>query len=215
MYSVGQLLKEERLKKGFTLAQVEKATKIRSKFLTAIEDDDYQKMPVSPYIQGFIKNYSDFLGLRTHTMLALFRRQFLQKEAQNKQLVEEPLTKPGWQITPNKVIFTLVVILVLALFTYFYNEYRALHQPPPLSISNPTTDQVVKEETIAVFGNTDSDATVTINNGPLLVKEDGKFYKDVSLTLGNNTLVIEATSRVGEKTTTVIRITRLANENSN
>lgn len=48
MRTVGQLLKESRKEKGFTLDQVEKATKIRVKFLTCLETDDYQKLPGAP-----------------------------------------------------------------------------------------------------------------------------------------------------------------------
>lgn len=208
MRTVGQILKETRLQKGFALEQVEKATKIRAKFLVSIESDDYKSMPASPYIQGFIRNYSEFLGLKHHTILALFRRQFLQKERQKNQTVEEPLTSSGWQITPNKVITFLVVILVGVLLTYFYFQYRNLHTPPPLEVASPKEEVVTKDEVIAVYGDTDSDATVLVNNDPVLVGEDGKFFKEYPLSLGGNTFVIEAVSRVGEKTTVIREVTR-------
>lgn len=211
MKTVGQLLKEERLKAGFTLEQVERATRIRRKFLSAIEEDDYPKMPASPYTQGFIKNYSEFLGLGSHTILALFRRQFLNKEGQKKEVVEEPLTRSPWRITPNKVIALLVLILIAGLFYYFYTQYQALHRPPPLTIESPEEEQVVSQETVPVFGDTDHDATLTINGEPVLIKEDGKFYKDIPLNLGGNTLTIEARSRVGERTVVTRHVTRLAN----
>jgi|SRR3989344_7018326 len=211
MRTVGQLLKEARIAKGFTLEQVEKATKIRAKFLTAIENDDYQKMPAVPYIQGFIKNYSDFLSLRSTTILALFRRQFTQKNAQKKASIEAPLTESSWKITPNKVIMVLIIILIAGLFSYFYFQYNALHTPPPLMVENPKEDIVTRDEAVAVFGKTDKDATLTINNEPILIKDDGKFYKDVALTIGNNTLVIEATTRVGEKTSVTRQVTRSTN----
>lgn len=211
MRTIGQIVKEERLKKGFTLVQVEAATKIRTKFLAAIEADDFKTIPASPYIQGFVKNYSDFLGLPTTTIMALLRRQLKEQERQNRALIEEPLTESGWKITPNKVIFTAVVVLVGTLLTYFFSQYRALHASPPLTVESPAADKVTKDETLAVFGKTDHDATLTINKEPVLVKDDGMFYKDIVLTVGTNTLIIEATSRVKEKTTIVRRITRLSN----
>lgn len=209
MSSVGQLLKEERLKKNFTLEQVEKATKIRAKFLTAIEADDYRGLPALPYIQGFIKNYSDFLGLRSFTLLALFRRQYSRREKLKNSAIEEPLVKSRWQLTPNKVIAVLVVVLVIAFFGYFYGQFRALHTPPPLNLESPKDDAVVSQEMVSVYGMTDSDATVTINNEPVLIKDGGKFFKDISLTVGNNTLVVESTNRAGAKTTVIRQVTRL------
>lgn len=208
MRTVGAILKEERLNKGFTLTQVEKATKIRTKYLQALEDDNYKKLPDLPYIQGFLKNYSEFLGLRSTTMFAIFRRQYNEKVRANKKMIEEPLTSSVWQITPNKVITSLVFILIVGLFTYFYSQFRALQIPPPLILESPVTDEIIQTEEIPVFGKTDVDATVTINNEPVLVKEDGKFYKDITLSLGMNTLIIEARSRVGKKTAIVRTITR-------
>ncbi|RJR16293.1 hypothetical protein C4579_00450 [Candidatus Microgenomates bacterium] len=208
MRSTGTLLKEERLRKGFTLEQVEKSTKIRARYLEALEDDDFARLPALPYIQGFVRNYSTFLGLKSTTMLAIFRRQYTLKEKNKHEVIEEPIVVAGWQLTPNKVLAVLAVFIFLALFSYFYQQYRILHAPPPLTLEQPKEDGIVADEELPVFGTTDADSTLTINNEPVLVKEDGKFYKDVPLNIGNNTILIEATSRAGEKTTVVRLITR-------
>ncbi len=208
MRTVGTILKEERVSKGFSLEQVEKATKIRLKYLVALEEEDYKKLPALPYVQGFIKNYSKFLGLRSTTMMAIFRREYIQKERARKASLEEPLTESRWLLTPNKVIVGLVIILVFGLLWYFYAQFRALHAPPPLRLESPLPDSIVNKDEIAVFGATDVDATVTINTEAVLVKEDGKFYKDVPLASGSNTFTVVATSRIGEKTTIIRRVTR-------
>lgn len=208
MKTVGNILSEERLRKGLTLEQIEKATKIRGKFLKALEEDDYKSLPTLTYIQGFLKNYSDFLGLRSTTILAIFRRQYTRKDRQNERLIEEPLSNSKWQMTPNKVILASVIILTGVFFTYFYLQYRNLHQPPPLIIESPEDGLIVKTEDVAVFGKTDVDATLTINHELVLVKEGGKFYKDIPLTVGSNILQIEAISRVGEKTAVTRTVTR-------
>ncbi len=208
MRTVGQILKEARIAKNMTLADVEKATKVRSKFLAALEDDDYKKMPELPYIQGFLKIYSDFLGLKTHTILAIFRRQYTRRDKNEKEIIEAPLENQPWQITPNKVIFAAVVLLVIGLFAYVYTQYQLLHTPPPLIVEQPSHEAIVTTDTIAVFGKTDKDATLTINNQPILVDDNGKFYKDIDLNPGKNTIMIEATSRVGEKSQVVRIVTR-------
>ncbi len=211
MRTVGQILKDARITQGFSLEQVERVTKIRRKFLEALEADDYLKFPALPYIQGFVKNYSDFLGLGSHTILALFRRQYAKKDKVRREIIEEPLTQSGWRLTPNKVMLFTVTTLVLVLAGYFYSQYRQLHAPPLLFLENPKADVTVNEKVIAIFGKTDPDATLTINKDPVLVKTDGKFYKDIDLNPGNNTIVVEVTSRVGEKNTVVRKITRVTN----
>jgi len=63
MVNVGEKLYEERVKKGHTLEEVSKATKIRASFLLAIEKGEYKKLPSGTYVHGFVRNYARFLGL--------------------------------------------------------------------------------------------------------------------------------------------------------
>ena len=76
MRTVGQVLKEERERKFYTLEEIEKATKIRKELLEALEEGNYKKLPPPTFIQGFIKNYGKFLNLDTEKLLAIFRREF-------------------------------------------------------------------------------------------------------------------------------------------
>ena len=75
MKTVGCILKEARIAKKLTLADVEKVTKIRAKFLDAIEQDAYQLLPSPIYAKGFVKNYGEYLGLESTRVMAFFRRQ--------------------------------------------------------------------------------------------------------------------------------------------
>jgi len=75
MKTVGELLKTARLRKGITLEEAEVATKIRMKYLKALEEDEWQKLPSLAYTRGFIKNYADFLEENQDLVMATFRRQ--------------------------------------------------------------------------------------------------------------------------------------------
>jgi len=61
MNTVGTMLKDARVAKGISLGEVEKQTKIRIKFLEAIERDAYHVLPSPIYAKGFVKNYSEYL----------------------------------------------------------------------------------------------------------------------------------------------------------
>ena len=60
MLSVGTIFSRERQRRGFSLKQVEKQTRIREKFLEAIEKNDWSLFSSKIYITGLIKNYSKF-----------------------------------------------------------------------------------------------------------------------------------------------------------
>jgi hypothetical protein len=63
MFAIGSSLKDARLRKGLDLAQAAEATKIRSRHLQALEDEQFDILPGQTYVRGFLKTYADFLGL--------------------------------------------------------------------------------------------------------------------------------------------------------
>lgn len=203
MRTVGIILKEARQAKGYTLAQVERETKIRIKFLEAIEADDYTKLPSQAYAKGFVKNYSDYLGLNSHNVLAFFRRQT--KEVPRSSLlpkgVSEPLNRTWFQLTPGKFLALILAGLGIIFLSYLGLQYNRLSQSPALTVTQPKDNLVVSEARLDVFGKTDPDATVTVNNISVLVRSDGQFFDQLTLDPGVNKITITATSRYGKVTT--------------
>src|SRR5262245_25242253 len=63
MKNVGQQLKARRQALRLSLAQIEVDTKIRGKFLTALESGDYTSLPNDIYSRGFVQHYANHLGL--------------------------------------------------------------------------------------------------------------------------------------------------------
>jgi transcriptional regulator with XRE-family HTH domain len=206
MKTVGSILKEERIRKGLTFEQAETATKIRLKFLKAIESDDYSGLPSLSYAKGFVKNYSEYLGLDSSTVLAFFRRQTAEvtRSSLLPKGVSEQLGKSLFQLTPGKFLAGVLVALALIFLGYLGFQYRKLNQPPGLSVDSPANHLVVHERRVDIFGKTDPDATVTVNGINVLVRGDGQFFDQTHLDTGVNKITIIATSRFG-KTTTVVR----------
>jgi cytoskeleton protein RodZ len=63
MFEIGNSLREARLRQGIDYAQVELGTKIRSKYIRALEDEQFGTLPAQPYVKGFLRTYAEFLGL--------------------------------------------------------------------------------------------------------------------------------------------------------
>lgn len=209
MRTVGEMLQEARLAKGYSLDKVEQATKIRAKFLAAIEADEYARLPSLAYAKGFVKNYSEYLGLNSKTILAFFRRQTLEvpKSSLLPRGVADPLNKPFFRITPSRFLAFLLLGLVSVFLLYFGLQYRQLRLEPRLTIDAPKDQTITSERRIDVLGVTDADATVTINGISVLVRSDGKFFDQVSLVEGINRIVVASTSRFGKVTTQTREVT--------
>lgn len=206
MKTVGSILREKREARGITLAKVEQATRIRARFLEAIENDDYSQLPSVSYAKGFVKNYSDYLGLDSETVLAFFRRQTTEtpKSSILPKGVSEPLNRSKLQLTPGKFVALIIVALIALFVGYFGLQYKNLQKAPGLTIDAPAHQAVITERRVDVLGDTDPDATVTVNGISVLVRGDGKFFDQVTLEPGVNKITIVATSRFG-KSTTVVR----------
>lgn len=60
---VGKKLHEARSRKKLSLQEVEEATKIRGRYLQAIENDEWDQLPGDTYARAFVRTYGRFLGL--------------------------------------------------------------------------------------------------------------------------------------------------------
>ncbi|HET9927838.1 MAG TPA: RodZ domain-containing protein, partial [Rubrobacter sp.] len=60
---IGRLLEHKRKERGLSLEEVEQATKIRKRYLTGLEREDYEVLPDAVYARGFLKTYANYLGL--------------------------------------------------------------------------------------------------------------------------------------------------------
>ena len=63
MFELGNSLRDARTRQGLDLSQVELATKIRAKYLRALEDEAFDVLPSETYVKGFLRSYAESLGL--------------------------------------------------------------------------------------------------------------------------------------------------------
>ena len=63
MFEIGNSLREARERQGLGYPEIELATKIRAKYIRALEEEDFTSIPGDAYIRGFLRSYADYLGL--------------------------------------------------------------------------------------------------------------------------------------------------------
>src|SRR3954447_445202 len=72
--SVGQVLEEARTRRGIDLNEAQRVTKIRVKFLRAIEEDRWEALPEPVYVRSFLSTYARFLGIDDEPLLEEYGR---------------------------------------------------------------------------------------------------------------------------------------------
>jgi len=63
VFEIGSSLRDARMRQKLELSQIEHATRIRSKYLQALEDERFDLLPGTAYTKGFLRTYAEYLGL--------------------------------------------------------------------------------------------------------------------------------------------------------
>lgn len=202
VHKLGEVLRAAREAKGVDLRRVERDTKIRERYLLALESGDYRDLPGSVYTRGFLRNYASYLGLDSEYLVDLYR-------LETSTTVERPRmpTSPrpigaarsrSFVITPGLVVAALLTIGVGAFVAYLGWELINFARTPELRITDPATNvSAYTELTMVVRGITAPNARVTVDNlreNPSVEADDeGRFEVTVELVPGSN--VIELVAR--------------------
>ena len=73
LHKLGEVLRAARESKGVDLPRVERDTKIRTRYLSALERGEYRDLPGAVYTKGFLRNYAHYLGLDPDYLTDLYR----------------------------------------------------------------------------------------------------------------------------------------------
>ena len=110
MKSLGDTLKSAREERGISMDQVIHETNISRNYLEALEDEKFDEFPAETYLVGFLRNYSDFLGLDSDKIVGQYK---------NYKLSEEPtpieqLVGPPKGSALRKVLPWVILVIVIA-----------------------------------------------------------------------------------------------------
>jgi transcriptional regulator with XRE-family HTH domain len=134
MDEIGKLLREAREKLGLTHEEAERATRIRARYLEALESGDVESLPSSVQARGFLRNYSDFLGLDTDAIL-LDYAQVIQASPRGRKGLSpdtEPATRPTVQVRSRRPrwlspdLFVAAAITLVLLFVLVWGGTRVM-----------------------------------------------------------------------------------------
>jgi cytoskeleton protein RodZ len=76
MPDIGETLRETRMRRRIDIAEVESATKIRAKYLRALENEEWGLLPGPTYVKTFLRSYADYLELDSRRLVEDYKRRF-------------------------------------------------------------------------------------------------------------------------------------------
>lgn len=197
MNTIGQILKSARVAKKYSLLRVEETTKIRSNFIDAIEREKWERLPPFPTVLGFVKSIAGAVGVNEKTAVAVLKRDYPPKKL-NINPKPDVSSKKTW--SPKATFIVGVGAVLVAVFGYLIFQYIHFISPPNLTVESPKEGQEITGGSIMVFGTTEADVKLTVNNQPVLVNDNGKFSVDLVVTKETKVVDIVAKSRSGKST---------------
>lgn len=149
MESYGALLKEARLAQGLDFETVSRDTTITRQYLEALEEENESFFPGEPYLVGFLRNYSEYLGLDSKRIGNLYRAKILQESPVPEGLIIKH--RPKW-IVPS-IVAGCVMVVGLLVFggvvlyqRYINNPEREIALKKAAEFSKyELTDKLLKE----------------------------------------------------------------------
>ncbi len=115
MFEIGNSLREARSRRGVDFPEAELATKIRAKYLRALEDERFELLPAQTYIKGFLRTYAEYLGLDGQLYVDEYNSRFVageESEFRPRRSTARP-PRRNRRFETNVVLVSLAAIAVV------------------------------------------------------------------------------------------------------
>jgi cytoskeleton protein RodZ len=202
VFEIGNSLHEARSRRGIDFPEAELATKIRGKYLRALEDERFELLPAQTYIKGFLRTYAEYLGLDGQLYVDEYNSRFGGGEDDSRP--RRSTTKPqrrNRRIETNVVLIALAAIAVVTIVVIAAWNSSAGGSPPVTTTTSAATKPKVTRPKVkpplllvrALRGSTH--LTVRRGGATGAVAFDGTLEKgDQPVAIGGTRLWLQVTS---------------------
>ncbi len=179
MAGEGQILRAAREEKGWTLMDAEEVTKIRTRYLQALEEEDYVVLPGTAYVKGFLRTYAKQLGLNSEVVVGLYKAN---PGSMDESVLQAPLTplktRPFWLRPAIALLMSALAIALVIGISHFTQKpgetVRSEYSPPPMpeAPKEPQQANIPAPSPSTLDPATGSSSTVANGNGTSTVSSD-------------------------------------------
>ncbi|MEO8246072.1 MAG: RodZ domain-containing protein [Chloroflexota bacterium] len=195
-HKLGEVLRTAREAKGVDLLRVERDTKIRVRYLAALEGGEYRDLPGAVYTKGFLRNYGLYLSLDPEYLIDLYRLESSTVSAERASVAPPPRPiavrrSRGFVLTPGVVVAAILTVVVFSIGAYLAAQLIAFAGTPQLRVVDPPGPVAAYDGDSYTFqGVTAPGARVTVTgpreNPVVTADAEGIFEVVVDLVPGSN-----------------------------
>jgi cytoskeletal protein RodZ len=144
MFEIGATLREARERRQLTWEQVEADTKIRAKYLRALEEEEFDSLPSGTYVRGFLRAYASYLGLDGRLFVDEYASRFGTRH--DDELFRRRRERPMTQRRESSSAVLVALIAVVAIGVLFFVAWR--FGPGEPATPQPGVTQTVTESCV-------------------------------------------------------------------
>jgi len=116
LFEIGNSLQEARVRRSIEFVQAEQVTKIRVKYLRALEDERFEQLPSQTYVKGFLRTYAEYLGLDGQLYVDEYNSRFVIGE-QSEVRLRRSTVKPEPRTRRLETSVVLLAVAVVGIVT--------------------------------------------------------------------------------------------------
>jgi cytoskeleton protein RodZ len=153
VFEIGNSLREARMRRGVDFAQAEAAIKIRSKYLRALEDDQFELLPAETYVKGFLRTYAEYLGLDGQLYVDEFNSRFVSGENHEARRAQarRSTARPQRRNRRAETTVVLFALAAIAVFTVIVISAWTTSDKNPGAVTHGKTTRATPRVTPALF----------------------------------------------------------------
>jgi len=139
VFEIGHSLRSARERQGLGLPEIEVATKIRAKYIRALEEEDFDSLPGDAYTRGFLRTYAEYLGLDGETYVEEYASRFLSssREESPQRPVRRRVRRRDRGIERRAVLLALVGIAAITALVFAAWRYGGKQTTVPALATGP------------------------------------------------------------------------------
>ena len=148
MPEIGETLREARMRRRIDMAEVESATKIRAKYLRALESEEWELLPGPTFVKTFLRTYAEYLELDARLLVEEYKQRFerpagldttpLNLRRQRRTRRVAPRLGPG-------LVVVLGIVILLGALDLLGVSGGGDEQEPPAAVETPTPAKEKKQ----------------------------------------------------------------------
>jgi cytoskeletal protein RodZ len=144
MFEIGPALREARERKGLSYGDVEQDTKIRARYIKALEDEHFGVLPGTTYTKGFLRAYADYLGLDGHLFIDEFNSRHHDPRTESDATIYPRSPGPRHRQRRESNIIMIALAAIVAVSALVVLGFRSsgppnVPIPPPHDTTTNTT----------------------------------------------------------------------------